>query len=162
MDRIYLFLIRNDVWIYIVSAAGLLWYLVELFRSQRQLRQAMFNIERETATRLRNNALSFVLFSWPSHRHRVLMPALPHPSPELLVPPSPTPNIFATPLSSPTPIGGSEESGGADNSPALAPTATLPPELGGAPARKRICQPHRNQKKRRRLRNFFLPGAHRN
>ena len=26
MDRIYLFLIHNDVWIYILSAFGLVWY----------------------------------------------------------------------------------------------------------------------------------------
>ena len=62
MDRIYLFLIRNDVWIYIVSALGFVWYLTELVRAQSALRRAMFNLERETATRVRNHALSFILF----------------------------------------------------------------------------------------------------
>ena len=62
MDRIYLFLIRNDVWIYILSAFGLVWYVTELIRSQNALRRAMFNLERETATRVRNHALSFVIF----------------------------------------------------------------------------------------------------
>jgi hypothetical protein len=135
MDRIYLFLIRNDVWIYIVSVVGLIWYLIELIRAQRLLRRAMFNIERETATRIRNNALSFVLFfaaviGVVYYVNARVAPALPQ---ELLVPATPTPNTFATPLSRPTPQGdGNPESPNA-GSPALAPTVTLPAELGGAP-----------------------------
>lgn len=136
MDRIYLFLIRNDVWIYIVSAVGLIWYLVEFIRAQRQLRRAMFNIERETASRIRNNALSFVLFfaaviSIVYYVNARVAPSLPE---ELLVPPTPTPNVFATPLAPPTPLDAGGEPVNGESAPALAPTVTLPAELGGAPA----------------------------
>lgn len=136
MDRLYLFFIRNDVWIYIVSGFGLVWYLIEFIRAQRVLRRAMFNIERETATRTRNNALSFVLFfaaviGLVFYVNARVAPTLPE---ELLAPPTPTPNVFSTPLAPPTPLGSSQETAVDAGNPALAPTVTLPPELGGAPA----------------------------
>ncbi len=128
MDRIYLFLIRNDVWIYILSAFGLVWYVTELIRSQAALRRAMFNLERETASRMRNNALSFVLFFGAVvgivyYVNAFVAPDLPE---SVLSPPTPTPDIFATPLSSPTPIITPLAEGGIDIAPVLAPTATLP------------------------------------
>ena len=135
MDRIYLFIIHNDVWIYIVSIIGLLWYGFELIRAQRQLRRAMFNIERETATRVRNNALNFVVFfavviGIVFYVNARVAPSLPQ---ELLVPPTPTPNVFATPLALPSPLAGNQEGASSSQAPALAPTVTLPPELGGEP-----------------------------
>ena len=101
MDRIYLFLIRNDVWIYILSAFGLVWYVTELIRSQNALRRAMFNLERETASRVRNHALSFVLFfaavvGIVYYVNTAVAPTLPE---TVLSPPTPTPDIFATPVS---------------------------------------------------------------
>ncbi len=132
MDRIYLFLIRNDVWIYIVSALGLFWYTTELIRAQSALRRAMFNLERETATRVRNHALSFVLFfaavsGIVYYVNRNIAPDLPA---ALLEPATPTPDIFATPLASPTPLGTPLPEGESGQLPVLAPTVTLP----GAPA----------------------------
>ena len=59
MDRLAVFLIRNDVWIYIISVLGLFWYATELWRSNRLLRQAVFSLERERGIRMRNNALLF-------------------------------------------------------------------------------------------------------
>lgn len=126
MDGIYLFLIRNDVWIYILSALGFFWYATELWRSNRSLQRAVFGLEKERGTRMRNNALFFmVLFStiilivfFVNSR---IAPNLPQ---ELLKPPTPTPNIFSTPLSSPTPLG----TRGADRdavTPSFAPTVTL-------------------------------------
>ncbi len=128
MDRIYLFLIRNDVWIYIVSVMALFWYLFEFVRSVRALRQAMFNLERETATTARNHALSFILFFTAVigivfYVNRNIAPNLPE---ELLFPALPTPDVFATPLTPPTPLGTTVA--GEDiliDPPALAPTATL-------------------------------------
>lgn len=136
MDRFYLFIIRNDVWIYIVSAAGLIWYFIEFIRAQRQLRRAMFNIERETATRVRNNALSFVAFFGAIigivyYVNAQVAPSLPQ---ELLVPPTPTPNVFASPLAPPPPLGGAGDGTPGAENPLPAPTVTLPAELGGAPA----------------------------
>lgn len=127
MDRLYVFLIRNDVWIYIVSALGLFWYITEFIRAQSHLRRAMFNLERETATHVRNNALSFILFlsaivSIVYYVNSRIAPNLPE---ELLYPATPTPNIFATPLASPSPIGGIATPGNPLN-PQLAPTVTLP------------------------------------
>jgi hypothetical protein len=62
MDAIYVFLIRNDVWIYILCAFGLFWYISELIRARGILRRAMFNLERETGQKIRNNALFFIVF----------------------------------------------------------------------------------------------------
>lgn len=130
MDRLYLFLIRNDVWIYIVCALGLFWYTTEFIRSQSQLRRAMFNLERETATHIRNNALSFMVFlaaiiGVVYYVNARIAPSLPE---ELLYPPTPTPNIFALPAASPSPIGGVDAS---DNPLGLlAPTVTMPGDSG--------------------------------
>ncbi len=128
MDRIYLFLIRNDVWIYIVSVLFLFWYFTELVRAVRTLRRAMFNLERETATAARNHALSFVLFfsaviGIVFYVNRNIAPNLPE---QLLIPGTATPDVFATPLSSPTPIGTALAEGEGIFAPVLAPTATLP------------------------------------
>lgn len=133
MERLYLFLIRNDVWIYIVCGLGLLWYVTEFIRAQGQLRRAMFNLERETAMRVRNNALSFIIFlggivGVVYYVNAQIAPNLP---PELLSPPTPTPDIFATPLASPTPLNGLEGTPGNPLNPLLAPTVTLPADLGG-------------------------------
>lgn len=131
MDRVYLFLIRNDVWLYIVSVLGAFWYLTEFVRAQRTLRRAMFNLEKETATSARNHALSFLLFftvviGSVYYVNRNIAPNLPA---ELLIPATPTPNVFATPLSPPTPLS-TAEVGDSIFSPILAPTATLPSEPG--------------------------------
>jgi len=126
MDGIYVFLIHNDVWIYILSALGLFWYATELWRANNTLRRAIFGLERERGTRKRNNALFFIaLFSviigiifFVNSR---IAPTLPQ---ELLKPPTPTPNIFSTPLSSPTPLGTRSE-GREIVTPALVATVTL-------------------------------------
>lgn len=107
MEPIYVFLILNDVWIYIICVLGLFWFTNEYFRSRRMLRQAIFGLERETGTRIRNNALAFiVLFSsiigLVYFVNTQIRPSLPE---ELFKPPTPTPDIFATPLASPSPIG---------------------------------------------------------
>ena len=132
MDSVYLFLIRNAVWIYIVSAFGLVWYGLELIRAQSLLRRAMFNLERETATRMRNHALSFVLFlgtvvGGVYYVNARIAPTLPE---DLAVEATATPDIFATPLVTPTPLGTPLAEGLPENALVLAPTATLP---GAAP-----------------------------
>ena len=131
MDRIYIFLIRNDVWIYILSALGLFWYATELWRANRSLQTAVFGLEKERGTRMRNNALFFIaLFSaiiaivfLVNFR---IAPTLPE---ELLKPPTPTPNIFSTPLSSPTPLG-TRSAGREVVTPAFAATVTLVGPVG--------------------------------
>lgn len=128
MDRLYVFLIRNDVWIYIICGLGLLWYLNELIRSQSALRRAMFGLERETALRTRNKALFFVLlFSAVAasviYVNREIRPTLP---PELLRPPTPTINSGFAPATIPaegTPD--LEEAEQTPTSPIVAPTVTL-------------------------------------
>ena len=101
MERLYVFLILNDVWIYILSTLGLFWFINEYIRSRRILRRAMFGLERETGTRIRSKAIAFIVtFSliigavyFVNSRIR---PTL---SEELFKPPTPTPDIFSTPLS---------------------------------------------------------------
>ena len=123
MEDIYVFLIRNDVWIYILCGLGLLWYLAELIRSRRALRRAVFGLEKERGRRSFYRSLMLVVLlvvvvAAVTYVNLAVAPTLP---PELLKPPTPTPNIFVTPLSSPTPVGG-------EPTPTLliAPTVTLP------------------------------------
>jgi hypothetical protein len=132
MARVYLFLIRNDVWIYIVSVLLLVWYLSEFIRATSTLRRAMFNLERETATASRNHALSFIIFfsaviGIVFYVNRNIAPELPA---ALLSPATPTPNVFATPLSPPTPLGTPVAEGVPDFAPVLAPTVTFAAQPG--------------------------------
>jgi hypothetical protein len=124
MERIYIFLIRNDVWIYILCALALIWYLSEYLRSRRILRQAMFGLERERGERIRRRSLSVIILALAiaglvTYVNLEVSPTLPA---ELLKPATPTPDIFSTPLSSPTPLGGAP---GGTATPAIAPTVTL-------------------------------------
>ena len=128
MDRIYVFIIRNDVWIYILAALGLFWYSTELMRAQHLLRRAMFGLERERGARMRSNALLsiallLVVVGLVYYVNSRVAPQLP---PELLRPPTPTPDIFATPLLPPTPLSGGVVEDLPATLPALAPTVTLP------------------------------------
>lgn len=128
MERVYVFIIRNDVWIYILCTLALFWYVSEYVRSRRLLRRAMFGLERETGAHVRNNALIFIvlltaIISTVYYVNAEVAPGLPA---ELLRPPTPTPNVFITPLASPTPLSSP------DASPSVppAPTITLPSQAG--------------------------------
>ena len=119
MNDIYVFLIRNDIWIYIVCTFGLFWYLNQFVSARQLLRKAMFGLERETGSRLRNSALAFLLvftvvMGLVYYVNAQIAPTLPE---DLLRAPTPTRDIFATPLVSPTPLGTPE---------ALPPTPTFP------------------------------------
>ncbi len=133
MERLYVFLIRNDVWIYILCGLGLTWYMAELWRARRILRGAMFGLEKERGRQMQQTALTFIVFfaaviGLVTYVNSQVAPTLPQ---ELLKPPTPTPNVFATPLSSPTSIGGE-----ATATFAVAPTVTLrsPDESSEPPA----------------------------
>lgn len=134
MEPLYVFLILNDVWIYILSVLGLFWFINEFFRSRRILRRAMFGLERERGTRLRNNSLAFIiLFSSiigvVYYVNAEVRPTLPE---ELFKPPTPTPDIFATPLASPTLLSTSDVLPPSPTVP-LVPTITLASQAGAAP-----------------------------
>lgn len=125
MESLYVFLIRNDVWIYILAGLGLFWYLSQLWQARRALRSAMFGLERERGQARQRTALTFIvtlaaIIGGVVYVNREIAPTLP---PELLRPPTPTPDIFATVLSSPIPPGGI---GAATATLNLAPTVTLP------------------------------------
>jgi hypothetical protein len=124
MEQFYIFILRNDVWIYIVCAFGLFWYLSEFFRARKSLRRAMFGLEHESGTRIRNNAaLLILLFSSISlFVYYVNSEIIKHLPDELLFPPTATPDIFRTPLASPTPLSSQVPS----PTPPLVPTITLP------------------------------------
>lgn len=126
MERVYVFLIRNDVWIYILCALGLLWFLTEFIRGQSALRRAMFRLERETALHTRNTALFFIVLLGSiagivAYVNLEIRPTLP---PELLRPPTPTPGPQASPV--PTPTESVTEAPPSPTSPVMAPTVTLP------------------------------------
>ncbi len=123
MDQFFVFILHNDVWIYIVSALGLFWYLNEFIRAQRQLRVAIFNLERETNTHIRNTALIVIfilsgIIGGVYYVNSQIAPTLPA---SLLRPATPTPDIFRTPLSSPTPLLTRQPT----PTPPLVPTITL-------------------------------------
>ncbi|MFQ5435811.1 MAG: hypothetical protein ACE5FD_13115, partial [Anaerolineae bacterium] len=127
MEPIYVFLIRNDVWIYILSGMGLFWFGSEFIRAQRGLRHAVFGLERERGQRIRNNSLAFILFfavtaSVVFYVNDRIAPNLPA---DALLPPTPTPDIFRTPLSSPTPLAGMEPTAVPTPTSPLVPTVTL-------------------------------------
>lgn len=124
MERLYVFILRNDVWIYIICVLGLFWYVGELWRASRSRRVAVFGLERERSQNQLNNALFFVAILsiiggavlFVNVRIAPTLPA------DLLVPPTLTPDIFRTPLASPTPLSSPVPS----PPPALVPTITLP------------------------------------
>lgn len=128
MEPIYVFLIRNDVWIYILSALGLLWFGADLVRTAGRARRAMFGLERETALRARNRSLLFVsillaIIVSVVYVNREIAPDLP---PTLLKPPTPTPDPLSLPAA---PVPGTPAADMTPTSPVTAPTVTLP---GGA------------------------------
>ena len=123
MNQLYVFILRNDIWIYIMAALGLLWYVNEYLRSRRILKKAMFGLERERGSHIRNNALFFIFLLGSIilivfYVNNQVAPTLPA---EILKPPTPTPNIFSTPLSSPTPLSTTAPTA----APSLVPTITL-------------------------------------
>lgn len=136
MDRVFVFLIRNDIWIYIVCGLGLFWYTSEFIRAQRSLRSAVFGLELERGQQKRNTALFFMgffaaLIAALLFVNQQIAPNLP---PDLLKPPTPTPDARTTPLSRPTAIG-TPATVRAVVTPDLAPTVTLqgqPVPGGGA------------------------------
>ncbi|GAB4160349.1 MAG: hypothetical protein Fur0021_32240 [Candidatus Promineifilaceae bacterium] len=130
MEQVYVFFIRNDVWIYILCGLGLFWYGSELLRARQMLRRAMFNLERERGQRLRNSALVFVLAllgiaGSVAYVNVKIAPTLPA---DLLRAPTPTLDPFNMPLSSPTPVINTPRPVNTPTPP-LAPTVTLPAEV---------------------------------
>jgi len=123
MDAFYVFLIRNDVWIYILCTLGLLWYLAELLRAQSALRQAMFGLERETALRTRNTALIFIFIfgstiALVTYANQIVRPTLPE---SMLRPPTPTPG--------PGPAQTTAEATVTTAEPAMSPTSPVAPTV---------------------------------
>jgi hypothetical protein len=134
MDRLYVFLIRNDVWIYILCALGLLWFTSEFLRSQGALSRAAFRLERETALLTRNRALFFMVLlgSIAATVAYVNIEVRPNLPPELLRPPTPTPEPGFGPQPTPTEEAEVTTVAPSPTSP-LPPTVTLSEAEGGAP-----------------------------
>lgn len=134
MEPFYVFIILNDVWILFLSVAGLFWFGKEFLRARQILRRAMFGLERERGTRLRNNSLAFmilfaIIIGTVYYVNAEVRPTL---SEDLFKPPTPTPDIFATRLASPTPLGTSEVLPPSPTVP-LVPTITLASQAGEPP-----------------------------
>jgi hypothetical protein len=134
MEPFYVFIILNDVWILFLSSAGLFWFGKEFFRANQNLRRAMFGLERERGIRLRNNSLAFVILfatiiGIVYYVNTGVRPTL---SEELFKPPTPTPDIFATPLASPTPLDTPAVLLPSPTAP-LVPTITLASQANDAP-----------------------------
>ncbi|MCI0399178.1 MAG: hypothetical protein L0332_11615 [Chloroflexi bacterium] len=122
MQQVYAFLVHNDYPIYFIAGLGLVWYFMRLIQARQILRGAMFGLERERGQQMQQTALGVMavclaVIGFVAYVNREIAPTLP---PELLRPATPTPNIFITPLSSPT----SPQPQTTLTSP-LAPTVTL-------------------------------------
>lgn len=132
MERLFVFIIRNDIWILILSALALFWYTSQFIRAQRGLRSAVFGLERERGLQRRSSALFFMglfaaIIGVVIFVNRQIAPTIPA---ELLKPPTPTPDFRRTPLSPPTPLG-SRLATREIITPDLAPTVTLIGSTGG-------------------------------
>lgn len=132
MEQVYVFILRNDIWIYFLCALGIFWYGSQYLQARHILQRAVFGLERERGTQKRNTALFFLivfvgLAGGVYYVNASIAPTLPA---ELLKPPTPTPNIFATPLSSPTPLG-TAEIRPPEPTPVLVPTITLASQPAG-------------------------------
>ncbi|MBE2220507.1 MAG: hypothetical protein IAF02_03150 [Anaerolineae bacterium] len=126
MEQVFVFILRNDVWIYILSVLGIIWYTSQFLQSRKILKRAMFGLEREKGARMQTTAVFFLLFFITTtvfvlYVNNTIAPTIPD---SAWKPPTPTPNIFATPLSSPTPLG-TAEIRPPEPTPALVPTITL-------------------------------------
>ena len=126
MEQVFVFILRNDIWIYILSVLGIIWYASQFFQSRKILQRAMFGLEREKGSRMQTTAVFFLFFfgitiAFVLYVNNTIAPTIPD---SAWKPPTPTPNIFATPLSSPTPIG-TAEIRPPEPTPELVPTITL-------------------------------------
>jgi hypothetical protein len=106
MEQFYVFIIRNDIWIYFLCGLALIWYVVQLVQARRLLRRAMFSLEQERGGLIQRTALVAIIIlvsiiSGITYVNLRVAPTLP---PELLFPPTPTPNPFATPFSPGPPL----------------------------------------------------------
>lgn len=132
MDQFYVFIIRNDIWIYFLCGLGIVWYFIQLWQARRLLRQAMFGLERERGQLIQRTALGilFILILIVAGITYVNLEVAPTLPPELLSLPTPTPNIFATPFSPPASLGTPQPQRTATL--AVAPTVTLRGESNSA------------------------------
>ncbi len=61
LPQLFAFVIRNYIWISVLSALGIVWYVAQFVRGQRRIGNAQFRLERERASNERNGALLWVL-----------------------------------------------------------------------------------------------------
>lgn len=131
MDRIYVFIIRNDVWMLILASMGLIWYISEFLRARAQLKRAVFGLERERGTQRRNNALLFILMlsgviGLVLYVNYQIAPTLP----TTVLRPNVDPPALGTPLAPPTAVATTPPT----PTPPLVPTITLASQPGVPPA----------------------------
>lgn len=132
MQSLYIFFIRNDVWIYIVCFFGFVWYFMQWVQARQILRRAMFGMERERGLTLQTTSLMLLFVfggigAFVGFVNVQIAPQLPA---ELILPPTPTRDPSFTPLASPPPRQTATPTPPDNFIFELAPTATLP---GDAP-----------------------------
>jgi hypothetical protein len=126
MEQVFIFILRNDVWIYFLCVLGIIYFASQFIQSRKILRRAMFGLEREKGARMRTTSIFFLFFfgltaTFVFYVNNTIAPTIPD---SAWKPPTPTPNIFSTPLASPTPIG-TAEIRAPEPTPELVPTITL-------------------------------------
>jgi hypothetical protein len=125
MEQFYLFIIRNDIWIYFLCGLALTWYGFQFIQARSLLRRAMFGLEQERGRQSQRSSLIMIVIllaviGGVTYVNIEVLPTLP---PDLLYPPTPTPNPFATPFLPGSGFGTAEP----EETPtlAIAPTVTL-------------------------------------
>ena len=126
MEQVFVFILRNDVWIYILCVLGIIYFASQFIQARKILRRAMFGLEREKGARMKTTSVFFLFFfgliaAFVFYVNNTIAPTIPD---SAWKPPTPTPNIFSTPLASPTPIG-TAEIRAPEPTPELVPTITL-------------------------------------
>lgn len=98
LQRLFVFIVRNDVWMLLLLGVACAWYLLQIALRRRELRRSAFRLERERAVADRNSALLFLalclaLAGGIGYVNRSIRPTL---DPALLYPPTPQPDQLAT------------------------------------------------------------------
>lgn len=132
MERFYVFIISNAIWILILCVLGIIWYLIQLVSRQRELKRSSFYLERERAASDRNTAM-FLLIAFAGiislvwYVNSEIRPNLPA---SAFLPSTPTPDLLATALATPDATAAVVQLRLPTSTPVMAPTITLVnPEL---------------------------------
>lgn len=127
MERLYVFVINNQIWLTLLFGLGLLWYLIQTVSRQRTFSRSYFHMERDRAISDRNIAFFYVLICslvliGVYHVNTNIQPTLPE---RLFQTATPQPDLLATALATPVAVQFTPRSAFPTPTPIMVATATL-------------------------------------